>query len=130
MNKKYMNMIYILSFYPSFNPRGENLSYALNQRKLHVALVVRGNKLQFFNQNCKIALIRGRVKLEELRYSADIDPPRCSDPDKFVFPWSKFHDSAACSSKRVVIYEPFSKAFSELCQTSKTERFMNIANDF
>ena len=125
MNKKYMNMIYILSFYPSFNPRGENLSYALNQRKLHVALVVRGNKLQFFNQNCKIALIRGRVKLKN--YGTLLILTLQGAPI-----WTNlfFLDPSFVTVLRVVIYEPFSKAFSELCQTSKTERFMNIANDF
>ena len=37
--------------------------------KLHVALIIRGNKLQLFTKNCQFALIRGRVKLEELRLS-------------------------------------------------------------
>ena len=35
--------------------------------KLHAALIFRGNKLQFFTQNCQSGLISGHVKLEELR---------------------------------------------------------------
>ena len=38
--------------------------------KLHVALIIRGNKLQLFTQICQFALIRGRIKLEELQYWA------------------------------------------------------------
>ena len=38
-----------------------------NMATLHVALIIRGSKLQLFTQNWPFTIIRGSVKLEELR---------------------------------------------------------------